>query len=139
MRPGAFGLLLLLLAACSSGPIRSFDAGHDVHFIVRADPPPSRAFRIHPVCTVGAEVVRLRQIRVGPGEPAAREVAIVRTGRGEQRISVWEPRTRTDGRATVDVERDLWVVVDLGGRLTVHETPPNDEVGAWEFLVPVPE
>lgn len=139
MRRGAVALLPLLLLACSSGPSSPFDVGYEVHFIVHAWPVPEKAFRIHPVCTVGGEVKKTTQVAVGPGEPQAREVAVLRASRGPQRISVWEPRTRSGGRATAEVARDLWVVLDLKGRFRIFEKPPHDEIGGWEPLVAVPD
>jgi hypothetical protein len=139
MRRGAVALLLPLLVACSSGPSSPFDTGYDVHFILHAHPPPETAFRVHPVCTVGDQVRKATQVAVGPGEPAAREVAVLRASRGSRRISMWEPRTRSGGRATADVARDLWVVLDLKGRFRIFEKPPHEEIGGWVPLVAVPD
>jgi hypothetical protein len=139
MRRGTVALLPLLLLACSSGPSSPFDTGYDVHFILHAHPPPGSVFRVHPVCTVGADVSKSTQVAVGPGEPAAREVAVLRAARGPKRIAMWEPRTRSGGRATADVARDLWVVLDLKGRCRIYEKPPHDEIGGWKPLVAVPD
>lgn len=127
----------LLLAACSSRPYIPFDGGYDVHFILVAAGKP---LKVRPICTVGSLVGRAQAQTLR----SAAEVATLRVPRGDHRISVWEPRQRAGGRASIEVERDLWVVMEVvrgeaDTRLEVFDKPPSDRLaGGWKPLVAVP-
>ena len=125
--------------------MRAFDAGHDVHVILRTDAAPAGGLRVEPVCTAGTEVFRAPVRRLGGTRaPRAVEVAVLRVPRGEHRFSCWEPRTKTRAHADLKVDGERWVVMDLEpgrpqGRLRVFDRPPHDEVGSWRPLVAVPD
>ena len=126
--------LALLLAACSSSPYVDFDAGHDVHFILVVEGKPKQ---VETVCTVGAVSRRPPKRTI----KRAAEVAVLRVSEGDHRISIWEQRNRSGARRSVDVTRDLWLVMtvrpgDNESPLDVHRTPPRDR--AWQPLVAVP-
>jgi hypothetical protein len=138
------GVLLLLAAGCGGGPYASFDPGHDVHVILKPEPAPRKALAVRPVVTLGPEVVEspLRQLK--DKEAPAAEVAVFRAPKGTHRLAVWEPKTRKTARGDVDVEGDVWVVVEMRpsereARLRVYDHPPAEEIGPYVPLVPVPD
>lgn len=140
------GLLALLagslLAGCR-GPADSFDPGQQVHVIVKLTERPKVALGLRPVVTIGDQVAKSERRPIGPKGPLAFETAILRVPRGDHRLSIWEPTTRTDARDGIRVEGDLWIVMEISpgarrGRLRYFDSPPPAEIGRWIPLVPVP-
>ncbi len=143
MRAAVPLLLSLLALACQASPRAVFDSGTEVHVIVRAEPAPKRALRIRPVCTLGAEVVRSPHRTLGPRRPAA-EVAILRVPSGRHRLSIFDPRTFVGARGDLEVNREVWVVMEFApgsrtAKLTAYSRPPDEQVGRWQPLVAVPD
>jgi hypothetical protein len=139
------GLLLLLAGACGSGPYGPFDAGHDVHVIVLAKPTPIRGITVSPVVTLGGgEPVATPSRLLKAKEAPAVEVAILLAPAGKHRLTVREPRRNIGGSIDLEVEREVWVVMEMRhgepeGRLRVYDRPPIDEIGRYVPLVPVPD
>lgn len=142
------GAILLLVAGCSSAPYVPFDGGYDIHFILVPERPAkgeqaagtTGGLEVRPVCTVSALVAKPPARTL----PPAAEVALLRVPRGSHRIAVWDAINHAGGRATIDVERDLWVVMrvvpgDAASRLEVYDKPPRRKLeGGWQPLVAVP-
>jgi hypothetical protein len=136
--------LLLLLCACGKGPYGAFDAGHDVHVILVAEPAPEKGIWVAPVTTLGPDAVTSPQRRIVAKEAPAVEVAVIRAPTGRHRLSIWEPRHNVSARMTLEVEEETWVVMrmrrnDRDGKLSVHDEPPVDDLGPYVQLVPVPD
>jgi hypothetical protein len=135
--------LLALLAGCGKGPAAAFDAGQHVHVIVKLTERPKVAIGLRPVVTIGERVAKSERRPLGPKGPLALETAVVRVPRGDHRLSIWEPTTRTGARDNFRVEGDLWIVMEIApgarqGRLRYFDRPPHAEIGKWIPLVPVP-
>jgi hypothetical protein len=137
------GALLLLFAGCSSAPYVPFDGGYDVHFILVVegqDAAKNGGLEVQPVCTVSSLVAKPPARKL----PPAAEVAQLRVPKGSHRIAIWDARNHAGGRATIDVEKDLWVVMlvepgDPAARLEVFDKPPRDRLEeGWQPLVAVP-
>lgn len=142
--------VLVLLAGLAAGgcfnqkgPTPPYDAGHTVHFLVHADPPPRPGLSTRLSCRVGERTKRASSLRLPSDGFSAVEVAMIVTPRGEHRIEMADPVTGAKGiKKKVEVDRDLWVVLRIdsktrAGKLKVYEKPPNDEVGRWRPLVPL--
>ncbi|MHC4971920.1 MAG: hypothetical protein ACYTG3_06280 [Planctomycetota bacterium] len=145
MRLWAVGLLALLASPGCKAPYAPFDAGAPVHVIVTADPAPWKPIKIRPVTTLGPLVHKSPTLAMGGrGRPAGVEVALFSATAGTHRLSIWEPRTWTDGREDVEVEGETWIVMEIErgkrkGRLRVYDAPPHEAVGSWQPLVAVPD
>jgi hypothetical protein len=136
--------ILLVACACGSGPYGSFDAGHDVHVILIAKPTPRKGLTVRPVVTLGPESVTSASRLLREREAPAVEVAVLRAPKGRHRITVREPRLNIGASTDLEVERDLWVVMEMRhgepeGRLRVYDRPPIEEIGRYVPLVPVPD
>jgi hypothetical protein len=143
MRARAAGLSFLFLVGCAASPAGPFDAGFDLHVIVRVVPPSLAERRVRPVITVGERVVRVESRPIAPDGPGAVEVAIVRAAPGEHRLAIWDPVTKSGARATVAVAGERWALIDLAAdgrpaRLQVYDEPPHAEIGSWLPLIAVP-
>ena len=136
MRMGALGIRLLLGCQGSSG---TFDAGHDVRFILLSDPAPDRATSVRPACTLGPHVSKSKDFTIRP-DAAAVEVAVIRVAAGTHRLSISLPGTDVRAERTITVGDDVWVVMRLpSGSLSVHDTPPHRSIGPIVPLVAVPD
>ena len=142
MRLWAIGLVFLAALGCRS-PYGQFDAGVEVHVIVWPEKRPKKSLAIRPTVTLGTNVVEspVRTIG-GRGGPRAIEVAQFRLPKGEYRLSIWEPRTRTEVRKNLEIEHEIWVVLVLekgarDAKLNVHDEPPAGL--DWQPLVAVPD
>ncbi|MFI5403471.1 MAG: hypothetical protein ACHQ1G_11080 [Planctomycetota bacterium] len=136
--------LLLLLCGCGHGPYGPFDAGHDVHVILLADPAPSNGLWVAPVITIGPEAVTSPPRLLKAGEAPAVEVAVLRAPTGRHSFSIWVPRPGVGARADLDVKQETWVVMEMRpkdreGRLRVYDKPPAKKIGPYVQLVPVPD
>ena len=140
----AWAGLLLLACGCGHGPYGPFDAGHNVHVILFPSPAPKGGIEVAPVVALGAEVVtsppRLLKEALAP----AVEVAVVRVPTGRHRLSIWEPRLKVGARTDLDVEHEVWVVMEMRprdreGRLRTFDKPPVKDIGPYVQLVPVPD
>ncbi|MFQ5844629.1 MAG: hypothetical protein ACE5JG_06520 [Planctomycetota bacterium] len=137
--------LLLALAAC--GPARfdtPFDAGQEVHFIVSVESRPHAPVEVQPVCTVGSFEARSRPWTFAPAGARSLEVATLEVPAGHYRVSIWDPRTRAQGRADAQVDRELWVVLRIRpdgnrSRLDVFSDDPFEDIGPWRPLTPIPD
>ena len=91
---------------------------------------------------MGAAVHKSGDQPFAPDGPAIREVAVLHAPAGRQRFSIWLPHLRIGERATLRIERDLWVVVEIGPErrkgLRVFDEPPHGALGDWTPLVAVP-
>jgi hypothetical protein len=136
--------LLLLACGCGSGPYGPFGAGHDVHVILVAKPTPKKGVTVAPVVTLGPEsVTSPARLLKAPDAPAV-EVAVLLAPKGRHRLAVREPRLGIGASTDLDVERDVWVVMEMRhgdpeGRLRVYDRPPVEEIGRYVPLVPVPD
>jgi len=136
--------LLLLACGCGSGPYGPFDAGHDVHVILLAEPAPVNGITVAPVTTLGPEAVTSPPRLLKRKEAPAVEVAVLRAPTGRHRLAIWEPRRKIGARTELDVKHETWVVMEMRpkereGRLRVYDRPPVKEIGAYVQLVPVPD
>jgi hypothetical protein len=136
--------LLLVASACGSGPYGPFDAGHDVHVILLPEPAPQKGVQVAPVVTLGPECVTSPPRLLKAKEAPAVEVAVIRAPTGRHRLAIWEPRRKVGARADLDVDRELWVVMEMrpkerDGKIHVYETPPVEEIGSYVQFVPVPD
>ena len=137
-------LLLGLACGCAGGPQAAFDAGHEVHVILKAHDIPAKGLGVRPTCTLGSRAASLPRTMLRRDGLRAVEAAQFRAPNGKWRLAVWEPRTRVEARMDLDVERELWVVLDLHpgvlrGSLRVYDSPPHEAIGAWRPLVAVPD
>jgi hypothetical protein len=71
-------------------------------------------------------------------------VAVFRAPAGRHRLAVWEPGTRMAASRDIEVEAEVWVVVEMRppereGRLRLFDVPPAGEIGPYVPLVPVPD
>ena len=133
------GIVVLTGAGCASDPDQAFDAGYLVHVIVGAPERPSGGLLVEPVVTLGTEARRVEAVRLGS---AAQEIARFRAPRGRHSFSIHDRRNNADVRATIDVERELWLLVEYRrgtAKLTVFKQPPGVDIGVWRPLVPVPD
>ena len=131
----AFLLLLAVGAGCNKPYVR-FDEGYDVHFIL-VPQAEGKPVRMQPVCTVADEVRRLSARTIS----GAAEVAIIHVPAGDHRASVWDKKTRSGGRTSLDVDHDIWLVMtvipgDRDASIEVLDMPPRDR--AWTPLVADP-
>jgi len=137
-------VLLLLACGCGHGPYGPFDAGHDVHVIVLAKPPPKKGITVSPVTTLGPEAVTSPPRLLKENEAPAVEVAILRAPAGRHRLSIWEPGLKVGARAELKIEHETWVVMEMRpkdreGRLRIYDRPPVEDIGPYILLVPVPD
>jgi hypothetical protein len=138
-------LLLLVLAACGLSRFDTpFDMGQRVHFIMSVEHRPASPLEVEPICTVGSFTARSRPDTFARGRPRSLEVAVLEVPAGEYRLSIWEPNTRTQGRADADVDHELWVVLRIDpesrkSNLSVFEEDPFDDIGPWRPLDPIPD
>lgn len=139
-------LTLAAVGGCRGpGPMQPFDAGQDVHVILRTKGAPEGGLRVQTVSTVGREVARSAVRRLGGSRaPEAVEVAVLRVPSGRHRFSFLELRTRTAGQADLDVRGARWVVVEMtpgrkDARVSVYDGPPHDAIGTWRPFIAVPD
>ncbi len=135
--------ILLLACGCGSGPYGAFDAGHDVHVILLAKPSPRKGITVRPVVTLGGDSVTAPARRIREKEAPAVEVAVLRAPKGRHRLTVREPDRNIGASMDLEVERDVWVVMEMRpkdpkGRLRVYDRPPVEEI-RYVPLVPVPD
>lgn len=136
--------LLLLACGCGSGPYGPFDSGHEVHVILLAEPAPKKGITVEPVVTLGPDSVTSPARLIRENDAPAVEVAVLVAPKGRHRLTVNEPRRKIGGSVDLDVERDVWVVMEMRhgkpeGRFRVFDRPPVDEIGRYIPLVPVPD
>ncbi|MCK6461584.1 MAG: hypothetical protein L6Q95_17015 [Planctomycetes bacterium] len=135
--------ILLLACGCGSGPYGSFDAGHDVHVIVLAKPAPKKGITLRPVVTLGQRTVTSPARVLREKDAPAVEVAVLRVSKGRHRLRITEPGRKVEAGMDLEVEGDVWVVMEMRpkdprGRLRVYDGPPVEEV-RYVPLVPVPD
>jgi hypothetical protein len=135
--------ILLLACGCGSGPYGSFDTGHDVHVILLAKPAPRKGITVRPVVTLGRKTVTSPARVLGEKEAPAVEVAVLRAPKGRYRLTIREPGRNVDASTDLEVEGDVWVVMEMRpkdpeGRLRVYDGPPVEET-RYVPLVPVPD
>ena len=135
--------VIALLAACST-PGRDFDAGHDVHVILVADPRPKRPLAVRATCRLGKLNARVDGLVLGGAEPRAKEIALLRAPAGKYEFSFREAsRGVSAALANVEVGHELWIVLIMKPKRTkaeaaVFDHPPHDEIGQWQPRVTLP-
>ncbi len=148
MRIFALFFLVVAAAGCQRAAYEPFDRGYDVHFLVAVDaglPASARPTVVAPVCAVGPTARRLEDRVFPAAKTRAMAVTTLRAGSGEQRISIWEPRTRRAAQGTIHVAGDVWVVLVIGGteaaprtRLVAFPFPPHKVFGTIEPVSELP-